>query len=261
MPRRARVHQHGDLDALLTADLDRLAAMSEEDPARVELRNAIVERAIGLADRLARRFNRRGEPAEDLAQVARLALIRAVDGYRPSQGGGFTRYAVPTIAGELKRHFRDKTWSVRVPRQLQEVRLALNTAEPALSQELGRTPTTADLAAQLGVAESSVHEGRSCAAAYSAVSLQAPAESGTQIADTLGMPDPGMELVEVRQTLLPLLRELPPREQRILALRFGSELTQSQIAEQLHLSQMHVSRLISRSLAVLRERMDPVAIG
>jgi RNA polymerase sigma-B factor len=168
----------------------------------------------------------------------------------------FSTYATPTVIGEIKRHFRDKGWAVRVPRRLQELRLSLTAATAELSQRNGRSPTVAELAVQLGISEEEVLEGLESANAYSTLSLDVP-ESGDDespaVADSLGSEDEALEGVEYRESLKPLLERLPPREKKILLLRFFGNMTQSQIAAELGISQMHVSRLLARTLAQLRE--------
>jgi RNA polymerase sigma-B factor len=225
-----------------------------DHPEHQLLRAQIVQELLPFAERLARRFQHRGEPLDDLIQVARLALIKAVDGYDATRGSGFFSYAVPTIVGELKRHFRDKGWGMRVPRALQERRMDIVKAADELTQKLGRIPTDADLAEQLKLTEAEVRDGRNCGRAYAPLSLHTPTgdESGAEIADLLGDVDPAIELVEYRESLRPLIARLPQRQQRILAMRFGDNMTQSQIAAQVDLSQMHVSRLLSQSLSQLR---------
>lgn len=235
--------------------LDRLAALPEGDPRREGLRNEIVRKTLPLADRLARRFAHRGEPLDDLVQVARLGLLKATEGFDPSRGSGFIGYAVPTILGELKRHFRDKGWSMRVPRRLQEAMVTVNAAVDPLSQRLGRTPSVEDLAEHLGMEPSLVRSGIECAQAYSAMSLHTPTEheGGRELLDLIGNDDPGLDAAEARLAVQPLLEKLPERERNIIVMRFFNGLTQSQIAARVHLSQMHVSRLITRNLSRMRE--------
>lgn len=236
--------------------LDELAALPSGHPRRVPLRNDVINRTLPLADRLARRFAHRGEPLEDLVQVARLGLLKAADGFDPGRGNGsgFIGYAVPTILGELKRHFRDKGWSIRVPRRLQETLVNVNASIDPLSQELGRTPTVEDLAEHLGIEPELVREGLGCTHAYTAVSLHTPTEDdgGRELLDLVGTEDPGLDAAEARVAVEPLLAKLPDRERRIIVLRYFHGLTQSQIAARVHLSQMHVSRLITRTLALMR---------
>ena len=193
---------------------------------------------------------------DDLTQVATIGLIKSIDRFDLDRGVEFSTYATPTIVGEIKRHFRDKGWAVRVPRRLQELKLALAKAIGELAQNLGRAPTVAELAAHLQMSEEEVLEGLESANAYSTVSLDAP-DSGDDdapaVAESLGMVDEALEGVEYRESLKPLLEQLPPREKRILLLRFFGNMTQSQIATELGISQMHVSRLLARTLAQLRE--------
>ena len=244
----------------MSSGLFRLSHLSSADPVYHRVRNEIVAAALPLADRLARRFSHRGEPIEDLSQVARLGLIKAVDHYDVARGSGFTRFAVPSILGELKRHFRDRGWLIRVPRRLQETRLAVNQAAVSLTQRLGREPTVDDYAAELGVPSGQVRDAIDCGGAYDGVSLHSPAfrESSDELADLLGDDDHGIDNVDNRMTLRPLLRQLPLREQRILSMRYGQDMTQSQIAERVELSQMHVSRLLRHSLDTLRKGLMAV---
>ncbi|GAA3288978.1 SigB/SigF/SigG family RNA polymerase sigma factor [Dactylosporangium vinaceum] len=227
---------------------------------RARVRARLIELYIPLAEYLARRFRNRGEQLEDLIQVAHLGLIKSVDGFDPTRGAAFTSYAIPMIVGELKRHFRDKGWDVRVPRRLQELRLEISKISGDLTQTLGRSPTVADLSARLGVSEEEVIEGLDCGQAYRALSLDAPVgdggDGGTNgLGDLLGGDDPDMRNVENREALRPLLARLPEREQKIIAMRFHGNLTQSQIAAELGISQMHVSRLLAGALKSLREQL------
>jgi RNA polymerase sigma-B factor len=233
----------------------RLVELPEGDTERSEIRDQLVRMHLPLVEYLARRFRNRGEPLDDLVQVATIGLIKSVDRFDPERGVEFSTYATPTIVGEIKRHFRDKGWAIRVPRRLQELKLSLTKATSELSQSLGRSPTVAEIAAHLQMTEEEVLEGLESANAYSAVSLDAP-DSGDDespaVADTLGVQDESLEGVEYRESLKPLLEKLPPREKRILLLRFFGNMTQSQIATELGISQMHVSRLLARTLAQLR---------
>jgi RNA polymerase sigma-B factor len=220
------------------------------------VRDELVRMHLPLVEYLARRFRNRGEPLEDLVQVATIGLIKSVDRFDLERGVEFSTYATPTIVGEIKRHFRDKGWAIRVPRRLQELKLSLTKATSELSQTLGRAPTVAELAEHLKLPEEEILEGLESANAYSAISLDTP-ESGDDdspaIADTLGQVDDALEGVEYRESLKPLLDRLPPREKKILLLRFFGSMTQSQIAAELGISQMHVSRLLARTLAQLRQ--------
>lgn len=243
-----------DLDARVKPSLARLSQLPRTDQRYHRLRNEIVSQAMPLADRLARRFEHRGEPLEDLTQVARLGLVKSVNNFDPERGTGFTRFAVPSILGEIKRHFRDKGWLIRVPRRLQETRLAINKATLDLTQQLEREPTVDDLAAALDIPAEQVRAGLECSGAYDGVSMHTPARRGSdeELVDFFGACDPELETVENRVTLSPLLRQLPQRERRILAMRYARDMTQAQIAEQIDLSQMHVSRLLRQSLDTLR---------
>lgn len=232
----------------------------ETEPlARQQVRTDLIEAHLDFADRLARRFANRGEPVEDLIQVARLGLLKAVDGYDPSRGVEFVGYAVPTIVGELKRHFRDKGWALRVPRRLKDLKLDVSRASATLAQSLGRMPNTTDLARFLKVGEDAVRECARSSSAYAAgpLSVGSSAEDGRlDVIDVLGDADPALDRVEDRESLRPLLASLPSREQRIIGMRFFDDLTQSQIAARIGISQMHVSRLLNRSLATMREGLQ-----
>ncbi|HEX3899213.1 MAG TPA: RNA polymerase sigma factor SigF [Mycobacteriales bacterium] len=232
-----------------------LNTMSEDDPQRRSMRDELVEMHLPLVEYLARRFRNRGEPYDDLVQVATIGLIKSIDRFDTERGVEFSTYATPTIVGEVKRHFRDKGWAIRVPRRLQEMKLALTKATSELSQRNGRAPTVAELATHLGLSEEDVLEGLESSNAYSAISLDAPDldDETSAMSDTLGVMDQALEGVEYRESLKPMLEQLPPREKRILLLRFFANMTQSQIAAELGISQMHVSRLITRTLAQLRE--------
>lgn len=234
------------------------AAVAADD--RTAARDELLENYLPLAEQLAHRFRNRGEPLDDLVQVARLGLIKSVDGFDPDRGVDFTSYAIPTISGELKRHFRDKGWSLRVPRRLKDLRLDINQATLHLTQHLGRTPTSADIATHLEISEAAVSEAVLSAQAYNATSLSTPvgpeSAGDSTLADTLGGLDQGMDGVEDRETLRPLLGRLAPRERRIIGMRYYENMTQSQIATQVGISQMHVSRLLTRSLQQMREGLS-----
>ena len=238
--------------------LQAMAALPAQHPSRPALRAKVIEAWLSLAQHLAHRYSGRGEPTDDLAQTAAVGLIKAVDKFDPSRGVDFAGYAIPTIIGELKRHFRDRTWDIRVPRRLQELRLSISEANSTLLQTLGRSPTVADIAAHLKVTEEEVLEGLEGARAYNAVSLSTPTGDGeraTELGDMLGGEDCEFELAELRVALGPALATLDEREQKILTLRFYGNLTQSQIADQIGVSQMHVSRLLARALTKLRGQL------
>jgi RNA polymerase sigma-B factor len=219
------------------------------------IRRELVEAHLGLAEYLARRLSHRGESIDDLVQVGSMALLKAVDRFDPGRGVEFSTYATHTIAGELKRHFRDKGWAVRAPRRMQELYLTLGDCIGRLSQELGRSPTIGELAAETRVSEEEVLEALEAGQAYRLASLDAPVpgdDEGENLASHLGDEDPRMLAAEERATLSPLMESLPPRQQLILHLRFFEGLTQLELAKRLGISQMHVSRLLARSLADLR---------
>jgi RNA polymerase sigma-B factor len=234
---------------------DQLATLDPDSEERQQLRGRLVEMHLPLVEYLARRFAGRGEPLDDLVQVGTIGLIKAVDRFDTERGVEFSTYATPTVVGEIKRHFRDKGWTVRVPRRLQELRASLTSATAELTHELNRAPTVAELAVHLKIGEEEVLEGLESANAYTAVSLEAGDGEGLSVADTLGEYDQALEGVEYRESIKPLLESLPPRERKILLLRFFGNLTQSQIAAELGISQMHVSRLLARTLTQLRDRL------
>jgi RNA polymerase sigma-B factor len=249
-----------DADALALLTL--LADLPAGSPDRARARERLVKMYIPLAEHLARRFRNRGELMDDLVQVASLALLKSIDGFDPNRGAAFTSYAIPMIVGELKRHFRDKGWDVRVPRRLQELRLEISKCSGDLAQKLGRSPTVSDLAQHLECNDEEIIEALDCSQAYRALSLHAPVsgdDSGGELMDLLGGMDPEMENVENRAALRPLLARLPEREQKIIAMRFFGNMTQSQIATEIGISQMHVSRLLAHSLQVLRSGLAPTA--
>lgn len=244
----------GSRDLTVHALLSAVALLREDAPERGELRAQAIEDNIPFATRLARRFRDRGEPIEDLTQVAMVGLVNAVDGYDPTRGCEFAGYATPTIVGEIRRYFRDKGWRIKVPRRLQELRLQVNRAKVDLSQLLGASPTITDIAKHLEITPDEVAEAIEVARLYSPLSLSAPAgpDSDASVIDPTGEDDPGIEAVENRESVIPLLATLPEREQRILTMRFFGNMTQSQIAGELGISQMHVSRLLSQTLERLR---------
>ncbi|MEU0673394.1 RNA polymerase sigma factor SigF [Streptomyces sp. NPDC006172] len=257
-PQRREPHQREPQDRSgARALFVELRGLKDGSPEYAELRNRLVRMHLPLVEHLARRFRNRGEPLDDLTQVATIGLIKSVDRFDPDRGVEFSTYATPTVVGEIKRHFRDKGWAVRVPRRLQELRLALTTATAELSQLHGRSPTVHELAERLAISEEEVLEGLESANAYSTLSLDVPDtdDESPAVADTLGAEDEALEGVEYRESLKPLLEDLPPREKRILLLRFFGNMTQSQIAQEVGISQMHVSRLLARTLAQLREKL------
>ncbi|MFI9119153.1 RNA polymerase sigma factor SigF [Streptomyces bikiniensis] len=228
-----------------------------DSPERTYVRDTLIELNLPLVRYAAARFRSRNEPMEDIVQVGTIGLIKAIDRFDCERGVEFPTFAMPTVVGEIKRFFRDTSWSVRVPRRLQELRLALTKAGDELAQKLDRSPTVAELAAVLGVSEEDVVDGLAVGNAYTASSLDSPSpeDDGGEgsLADRLGYEDTALEGVEYRESLKPLLAKLPPRERQIIMLRFFANMTQSQIGEEVGISQMHVSRLLTRTLAQLRD--------
>lgn len=233
-------------------------ATTEDEKAAA--REKLVAQFLGLVEFLARRFRNRGEPLEDLVQVGTIGLLKAIDRFDLEREVEFSTYATPTIVGELKRHFRDKGWAVRVPRRLQELHLELTKIVSTLGQELGRSPTPAEIATYANLTEEQVLEGLEIAQAYNFASLDAPIDSedggSTSFADQLGSEDEALDNLEYRASLAPEMDKLPERERRILYLRFFKGMTQSEIADRLGISQMHVSRLLNRTLMKLREALE-----
>ena len=219
-------------------------------------RERLVTRFLPLARQLARRYGAAGEPIDDRIQVASVGLVKAIDRYELDRGTAFSSFAVPTILGEIKRHFRDTGWTVRVPRAIQERRIQVNRAIPALTGKLGRSPTPAEIAESIGTTSEEVLEAMEAAVAYEPVSLDTSpgAEDDDETwSQSIGADDPGFELVENNATLAPAMRALPDRERIILHLRFVEDMTQSEIAERIGISQMHVSRLIRKALETMRD--------
>ncbi|MHA6803867.1 SigB/SigF/SigG family RNA polymerase sigma factor [Salinifilum ghardaiensis] len=243
-------------DALLPF-FDELRTL-DSDSARSKLRDELITEHLPLAEHLARRFRDRGESHDDLVQVANLALVKAVDRYEPDRSSDFVSFAVPTIMGELRRHFRDTGWSVRMPRRLQERYQQVSKAISALSQQLGRAPAPSEIAEHLGVELDDVHEGMQAGHAYRSSSLEAVLQGSDSltVSHTLGIEHREMSDVEDRAELRPLLRSLPERERRLIALRFLRGMTQSNIAQELGISQMHVSRLLTQALQRAREQAE-----
>jgi RNA polymerase sigma-B factor len=217
------------------------------------LRNQLVEEHLGLAHQLARRFANRGESYDDLVQVASMALVKAVDRFDPDRGVEFSTFATRTVIGELKRHFRDRGWAIRAPRRIQELYLELGPVIEAQTHKLGRPPTVAEMAAITGSSEESVLEALEAGQSYRASSIDAPDRHDVTIANRIGDVDSGFSSTEDRIVLAISLADLPERDRTILNLRFVTGLTQSEIAERIGISQMHVSRLIAASLTKLRD--------
>jgi RNA polymerase sigma-B factor len=218
---------------------------------RAAARDDLVHLHLPLVEHCARRFRNRGEPFEDLVQVGTIGLIKSVDRFEVDRGVEFSTYATPTIIGEIKRYFRDKGWAIRVPRRLQELRMQIGTTTSELTQSLGRSPTPRELAERIGCTVEEIIEGLESSNAYSTLSLDASdseEQGGSSMLDALGVHDPNIEHIEVRESIKPMLDQLNPREKRILILRFFRNMTQTQIAEEVGISQMHVSRLLARTL-------------
>ncbi|MFD4029718.1 SigB/SigF/SigG family RNA polymerase sigma factor [Streptomyces sp. NPDC058637] len=254
-----------DARTLSKVFFDRLQVLEEGTPEHQYARNTLIEMNLSLVRFAAGRFRNRGSgDMEDIVQVGTIGLIKAIDRFDLSREVEFTSFAVPYIVGEIKRFFRDTTWSVHVPRRLQELRVDIAKAKESLAVALDRDPTVHELAEHLGLDDKEVTEGIVAANGYTAGSLDMPTETADQrgravggrtFADVLGEPDPAMETVENLHTLAPLLDDLDDRERRIVEMRFGQEMTQAQIGEELGISQMHVSRLLSRLLRKLRSGM------
>ena len=236
----------------------RYGELAPDDPRRQRLREQLISGYLPVAEHLARRFANRGEPLEDLVQVAIVGLINAVDRFEPSRGCDFLSFAVPTITGEVRRYFRDHSWSTRVPRRLKDLHIAIRTVQTELSQQLGRAPRPTEIADRLGLPLAEVIEGLQAGEAYRSSSLDEMLGSGdgkATLGEFIGGVDAELALIDDREALRPLLAELPPRERTILVLRFFRHLTQTQIAEQVGISQMHVSRVLRQTLEFLHERM------
>jgi len=243
--------------------LDRLQELEEGTQEYQYARNTLIEMNLSLVSFAARRFRNRGSgDMEDVIQVGTIGLIKAIDRFDLTREVEFTSFAIPYILGEIKRFFRDTTWAVHVPRRLQELRVDLAKSKETLGTELGRTPTVKELAAHLELSEDEIIEGLVAANGYVAGSIDTPsgddeADSAPKYADTMGDADPALELFEDLHTLGPLLQQLDERERTIIEMRFGQELTQAEIGRVLNLSQMHISRLLNRTLAKLRTGLLP----
>jgi RNA polymerase sigma-B factor len=229
------------------------------DATRDHAREALVHLHLPLVEHCARRFRNRGEPFEDLVQVGTIGLLKSIDRFDAERGVEFSTYATPTIIGEIKRYFRDKGWAIRVPRRLQELRMQIGTTTAELTQSLGRSPTPRELAESIGCTVEEIVEGIESSNAYSTLSLDASDDSDDSAAtmlDAIGVDDHNLEHVEIRESIKPLLDRLAPREKKILLLRFFKNMTQSQIADEIGVSQMHVSRLLNRTLEQLRSSLE-----
>ena len=237
----------------------RLRADGADLADREAARDGLIHLHLPLVEHCARRFRNRGEPFEDLVQVGTIGLLKSVDRFDTERGVEFSTYATPTIIGEIKRHFRDKGWAIRVPRRLQELRMQIGSTSAELTQSLGRSPTPRELAEAIGCSVEEILEGLESSNAYSTLSLDAGDggdDGPASILDSIGVEDVNLEHVDVRESLKPLLDALDPREKQILLLRFFKNMTQSQIAEEIGVSQMHVSRLLGRTLEQLRTSLE-----
>jgi RNA polymerase sigma-B factor len=236
-----------------------LTADGATQATRTAARDELVHLHLPLVEHCARRFRSRGEPFEDLVQVGTIGLLKSIDRFDLERAVEFSTYATPTIIGEIKRYFRDKGWAVRVPRRLQELRMQIGAATAELNQSLGRSPTPRELAGAIGCSVEEIIEGIESSNAYSTLSLDATDDSedgGGSMLDAMGVMDENLEHVEIRESLKPLLDALEPREKKILLLRFFKNRTQTQIAEEIGVSQMHVSRLLTRTLDQLRTSLE-----
>ena len=251
-----------DAYAHLEAPLRAFAAAAPDDPDRDRLRDELVRGFQPVVTHIANRYRQRGEPVDDLEQVGAIGMINALDRFDPAQGTPFLAFAVPTVTGEIRRHFRDRTWSMRVPRRLKDVQVRLGRAQEELSSRLGRAPRVSELAEHLGIGREEVIESLQAREGYRADSLdQLVGQTDSPLGDVVGGIDTGLDAVDARESLRPALRKLPERERTILMLRFFGNRTQTQIAEQVGLSQMHVSRLLARTLVTLRGHLaeEPAA--
>lgn len=244
----------------LTPLLEEYSELDENDSRREALRDRLVTGYLPVAQHIARRFAHRGEPLDDLTQVATVGLINAIDRFDPSKGGEFFSFAVPTISGEVRRHFRDQSWSMRVPRRLKDMHVSINGAVSELSQTLGRAPRPSEIAQRLDLPVNEVLEGLEAAEAYRSSSLDemlSSEDGSATVGELVGEADDALDRVDYREALRPLLAELNPRERTIVMLRFFGNLTQTQIANEVGISQMHVSRLLAQTLTRLRDRLEP----
>ena len=254
-PEVVRIDEYADVMDMFTALQDRIG-----EPAEVaRQRELIFERCLVLADRIARHYGGRGEDIEDLTQVARLGLVKAVNRFDPSKGSHFVAFAVPTMMGEVRRHFRDHGWSMHVPRRLKDRHGHITRATMELTQTLGRAPTAGQLADVLELSREDIVDSMLAAEAYRVHSIDAPVSTGDSaprmVSDTVGDVDPEFERITDQETVRPLLAALPERERTVLYLRFFASMTQSQIAEKIGVSQMHVSRILERTLRELRDQI------
>ena len=243
--------------------LAELSSLPTDDPRRAAARDELVTMHLALVKHLARRYRDRGESLDDLVQVGTVGLINAVDRFDTSKGVAFSTFATPTILGEIKRHFRDRTWAVRVPRRMQELQAKVTRRTDELTRALNRAPTVRELAESLEVSQDDILDAIEARQAYSANSIDAGSDDDgldtSPLAERLGTEEPAFEAIEDRESLRPLLEQLPERERRIIVMRFFQNMSQTQIAEEMGISQMHVSRLLARSLGELRRGLTDAA--
>jgi RNA polymerase sigma-B factor len=248
--------EYADVPDLFRA-LRELPAESHEF---ARMREEIITRCLPLADHVAARYNRRGENSDDLVQIARVGLMHAVNRFNPETGSGFLSYAVPTMLGEIRRHFRDNGWAMHVPRRLKDLHVQITRATPELTQSLGRAPTASDLAAALGADRQEVVECLVAGDAYTVRSIDGPVgnsdDASQSLADRIGDLDVGIEQITDRESLRPLLAALPERERTVISMRFFASMTQTQIAEHIGVSQMQVSRILRQTLERLRDGLQ-----
>ena len=259
-------HSRRDNDFSDVEQLLRKMAETDDSSERERLRMESVERALPLADNLARRYFHSSEPPDDLCQVARMGLVKAVNGFVAERGCTFLSYAIPTIRGELRRHFRDRGWAIRVPRRLQEAWLKVRAVQDGLTQRLGRTPTVSDLAAETRLSHGDIREACKADELYQLTSLNRLSygpESTAEIVDGLGRVDPNLDALEARLTVLTMMGSLSARKRRIIYLRYFKNLTQVDIAKDVGVSQMQVSRLIEQAVRDMRSEWGrvPAEVG
>ncbi|MFI7003332.1 RNA polymerase sigma factor SigF [Nocardia sp. NPDC050175] len=255
--RAPRTYRSSDDYTQLEPLFAELATLEPNDPHRITLRADLITRCLPLAEHIARKYAGRGENFDDLLQTARVGMVAAVDRYDPNYGASFVAFAVPTIMGEVRRHFRDYTWAVRVPRRLKDIQLSIGPAIDVLFQRLGRMPKAGEIATELGVDVVDVTQAMIAHNGYQTSSLDAPTDSdgpGASLLDALGVEMPDYRTIEDVLAVRPLIAALPEREREVLFMRFFEAKRQTQIAEQLGISQMHVSRILSRTLDALREK-------
>ncbi|MFQ6328968.1 RNA polymerase sigma factor SigF [Nocardia sp. CWNU-33] len=256
-PQRARpgTDPYDNIEPLITE----LAAVHADDPHREVLRQRVIERCLPLAENIARKFSGRGENFDDLLQIARVGLVQTIDRFDPAFGASFLSFAVPTIMGEVRRHFRDHTWALRVPRRLKEIQQAIGPATEELAQRLGRIPRAREIAEEIGADLTEVTQALIARNAYQTAPLD-PSPSGgddsptTSVLDTYGADEPSYRTVEDYLAVEPLIAALPEQQRQVLIMRFFKSMSQAQIAEQLGCSQMNVSRILSKTLNTLREQ-------